>query len=82
MELNKCKRCGAFFVTSNNVCPNCEPKDLCELYKLKDFLIDNDCPSTLQSLSQDTGISEKNLNRFLANDEFTDISKKFGITNL
>ena len=70
MELNKCSRCGAFYTTSNNVCPNCEAKDNLEQLNLKNFLQDNEIPSSLETLSADTGISMKNLNRFLSNDDF------------
>lgn len=70
MELNKCSRCGAFYSTSNNVCPNCEPKDNFEQTKLKNFLQENEIPSSLEILSTDTGISMKNLNRFLSNENF------------
>ena len=65
MDLNKCKRCGAFFVSNNHVCPNCELKDNAELFKLQSFLKENDCPNSIESLSSNTGISIKNLNRFL-----------------
>ena len=70
MEFNKCSRCGAFYTTSNNVCPNCEPKDNCDQLKLKTFLEENDVPSSLEALSTDTGISIKNLNRYLSNSDF------------
>ncbi|NLC87250.1 MAG: hypothetical protein GX682_00475 [Clostridiaceae bacterium] len=74
MELNKCKRCGAFFVTDNCVCPNCEPKDTIELSKLKDFLSENSFPNSIESLSFDTGITTKNLNRFLEQKDFSSFS--------
>jgi len=78
MELNKCKRCGAFFATNNHVCPNCAPKDICEIAKLKDFLSENTCPDNIDILSCNTGISMKNLNRFLTEEkDFSDISSKF-----
>ena len=32
MEFNRCSRCGAFFMTENNICPNCEPKDNCDKF--------------------------------------------------
>ncbi len=67
MELNKCSRCGAFYATSNNVCPNCMPKDSLEQFKLKTFLQENEAPVSLEALSNDTGISIKNLNRFISN---------------
>ena len=71
MELNKCRRCGAFFVTNNNVCPNCQIKDNTELSKLKDYLSENDCPSSIENLATSTGISEKNLTRFLEMQDFS-----------
>lgn len=74
MELNKCKRCGAFFITDNCVCPNCEPKDTIELSKLKDFLSENSFPNSIESLSFDTGITTKNLNRFLEQKDFSSFS--------
>ena len=67
MELNRCSRCGAFYITSNDVCPKCEPKDACEQLKLKNFLAENDAPSSIEILSSNTGISVKNLNRYLSN---------------
>lgn len=76
MELNKCKRCGAFFVSNNYVCPNCEPKDNAELYKLKTFLTENTCPNSIETLASNTGISVKNLNRFLAQNSFSAFATK------
>ena len=77
MELNRCKRCGAFFASSHHVCPNCETKDQKELATLKSFLADNDCPTTMEALSCNTGISVSNLSRFLNETEFSYISKNF-----
>ena len=77
MELSKCRRCGAFFVSDNAVCPNCEPKDTAEIFKLKDFLAQNDCPNSVEGLACNTGISLKNLNRFLEKEDFAEIVSKF-----
>lgn len=79
MELNKCKRCGAFFVSNNYVCPNCEPKDNAELFKLKSFLEENDCPNSMESLASNTGISVKNITRFLEQKDFSTFASKFDI---
>lgn len=79
MELNKCKRCGAFFVSNHCVCPNCEPKDTMELSKLKGFLAEHDCPSSIDLLASHTGISAKNLNRFLKQEDFVSIASKLEI---
>lgn len=77
MELNKCKRCGAFFASTNHICPNCEARDQKDLATLKGFLADNDCPATLEALSYDTGISLSNLNRFLTDGQISSIVKNF-----
>ena len=80
MELNKCSRCGAFFVSGNNVCPNCEVKDSAEIFKLKSFLEENDyAGSSIEDLSCDTGISVKNLNRFLEQNDFKGIASKLDV---
>ena len=70
MEFNRCSRCGAFFATENNVCPNCKPKDACDIINLKNYLENNQMPASLEILSNDTGISTKILNRFLQNNDF------------
>ena len=37
MNLNKCCRCGCFYSSEGNVCPNCQPKDFNEIAKLKNY---------------------------------------------
>ncbi len=65
MNLNKCERCGCFFASKNSVCPNCESKDENEINKLKHFLSEADTTVTVDSLAFSTGVSLKNVNRFL-----------------
>lgn len=81
MELNKCKRCGAFFVSQDSVCPNCKPKDLSDVYKLKSFLQENDLPSSMDVLSYETGISVKNLNRILESKDLLENNNDSNIIN-
>ncbi len=69
MELNKCTRCGCFYVSSNDVCPACEQKDVAEIDKLKNFLEDSEF-SSIDDISYQTGITVKNLNRFLKLNDF------------
>ncbi len=70
MELNKCSRCGAFFTSNDVVCPNCEAQERLELSKLKDFLAENNVPTTsVEQISCSTGIAEKNVIRFLSQGE-------------
>ena len=82
MEINRCKRCGAFFMAANSVCPNCEIKDSSEISKLKTFLSENNCPESLETLAVNTGISEKNLNRFLEEEDFATYASTLGISNV
>ena len=79
MNINRCKRCGAFFTTDTNVCPNCQTKDNSDISKLKNFLSENECPNSLDALSINTGISEKNLNRFLEIDDFKEYKNNINL---
>ena len=65
MELKRCSRCGAFYSSQAEVCPNCQPKDDYEKSQLQNFLNENEMPASLEALSSYTNISMKNLNRFL-----------------
>ena len=74
MKLNKCERCGCFFVTEDSVCPNCIAKDTNEISQLTNFLSENDSTISIEELSESTGVSLKSVNRFLQNDK---INSKF-----
>ena len=69
MEFKKCERCGCFFTSSDMVCCNCIQKDKADINKLKSFFDVNSNIETnnLNVLSIQTGISEKNLNRYIQN---------------
>lgn len=82
MNLNKCERCGCFFTSKDYVCPNCASKDLNEISELKNFLVENDKSISIENLSLSTGISVKNVNRFLKNEEINNTFSDLGlITN-
>ncbi len=77
MNFNKCSRCGGFFVSDGNTCPNCLQKDQSEMYRLENFIEEN--PNTnlnLEDIALSTGISNKNLTRFLANEQFNNFVNK------
>ena len=68
MEVTRCSRCGAFYTNINKgyVCPKCAVKDNMELSTFKNFVEENGLEiNSLSQISNQTGISEKNLNRFL-----------------
>ena len=65
MNLNKCERWGCFFASKNSVCPNCESKDENDITQLKNFLSEADTSVTVESLAFSTGVSLKNVHRFL-----------------
>lgn len=74
MELKRCARCGKFYSTDVEVCQECEKKDYADLSKLKVFFADNYVTGVTKSeISAHTGISARNLNRYLGYEEFSGI---------
>ena len=80
MEFNKCSRCGSFYVSQGNVCPKCSTKDGFEFSTFRTFVEENGFDNSLDTISGETGISVKNLNRFLNYDEFKNFKKEFNTT--
>ena len=76
MEFNRCTRCGNFYVSEGNVCPKCSTKDGAEFSIFKTYIEENGMDDTLETISGQTGISEKNINRFLQYDEFVGYQEK------
>lgn len=75
VEARKCVRCGCMYISETEVCGKCQTKDGADLYKLKGF-IENQIfgeEITQKELSEATGITSKNLSRFLGYDEFKNI---------
>lgn len=70
MEFNRCSRCGSFYVSEGNVCPKCASKDGFEFSTFKTYIEENGFENSLETISGETGISVKNLNRFLGYEEF------------
>ena len=73
MEIKRCARCGGFFETINEVCNGCVSKDNKDLGNLKNYLSGYGFISgqiTRNEVSASTGITMKNLNRFLSGQEF------------
>ena len=82
MEFKKCERCGCFFLSDSNVCENCSPKDSFEMSRLKNYLSGENVSNSINSISIDTGISVKNLNRYLVTEAFSKLSSKLDINNI
>ena len=81
MDFKKCERCGCFFASNDNVCFNCLTKDRFEMSKFKTFIEENDIHqiNSLNDISYQTGISQKNLNRFLGYEDFNNIAKQINL---
>lgn len=78
MEVTRCSRCGAFYTTAGYVCPKCTGKDNFELSQFKNFVEEKGIEiNSLSQISTQTGISEKNLNRFLEYDGLEGYKKLF-----
>ena len=76
MELNRCSRCGNFYISEGNVCPKCSTKDGFEFSAFKSYVKENGLEKSFNTISSDTGISVKNLNRFVEYPEFQDYQKE------
>ena len=77
MEFKKCERCGCFFVSNDDICCNCAPKDRFEISELKNYFENNSEASSINNISIATGISIKNLNRYLTSNELNEFSDQF-----
>lgn len=78
MEVVKCSRCGAFYTGEGYVCSKCTNKDNFELSTFKNYVEENGVEiNSLNEISKFTGISEKNLNRFLNYDGCQGYKKLF-----
>ena len=73
MEFNRCSRCGSFYVSEGNVCPKCSTKDGFEFSTFQNYIKENGLENSLDTIANDTGISIKNLNRFIEYDEFKNL---------
>ena len=75
MEIKKCARCGNFFTSEYEVCQNCEKKDNADVNKLKGFLMEGlSVGTTKTDVANSTGITMKNLNRYLSGNEFKGVN--------
>lgn len=72
MEIKRCARCGQFFETINDVCNGCIAKDNKDIGKLKNYFSYGYVAGkvSLGDISNNTGITMKNLNRLILNEEF------------
>ena len=68
MDFDKCKRCGGFHISGGEVCPKCAPKDNLEYANFKKFISQNSEMESKIEISCQTGISLKNVNRFINQD--------------
>ncbi len=73
MELKKCVRCGCFFSSPNDVCSNCEAKDKQDIYNLSNYIVTSPSATSIDNLSYNTGISVKNISRFIDNNSITNL---------
>ena len=76
MEFNRCSRCGSFYIAEGDVCPKCSSKDGFEFRTLQTYVEENGLQNSLETISGETGITVKNLNRFLGYEEFKEYQKE------
>ena len=77
MNFNRSSRCGGFFMSEGNTCPSCLQKDQLEMSRLENFIMENSNTNlNLEDIASNTGISNKNLNRFLSQEQFSNFVNK------
>jgi ribosomal protein L32 len=76
MEINRCSRCGSFYAFEGHVCPNCITKENLELSTFRNYLEENVNETSLNTVAYETGISQKNLERFISYDSFKEYKLK------
>lgn len=81
MEFKKCKRCGCFFVSNEEICCNCAPKDKLEISKLENYFENNQEENSINNISLATGISIKNINRYLSSNTLNNFSNQLNFKN-
>ncbi len=82
MEFRKCSRCGSFYVTDGYVCPKCSAKDNLEFSTFKNYIKENGIQDNLDVISGETGISVKNINRFLGYDDMSKLVNNSSENNI
>ena len=82
MNFNKCLRCGCFFSSEDQVCPNCQTKDEVDKKLIRNFLANNDIPESAESLAFQSGVNIKNINRFMQSQEFSSLKDSFNNTDI
>lgn len=82
MEFNRCSRCGSFYLSEGDVCPKCSTKDNLEFSTFKTYVEENGIKESLENISGQTGISVKNLNRFLNYKDFESYNDELKGLNL
>lgn len=73
MEFKRCARCGCFFVTEGEVCSSCAPKDRLDIFKVKNYFEENS-DNSIDTISINTGVSTKNVARYLNSQNFPNLN--------
>lgn len=71
MEVKKCARCGSFLASYDNICVPCSTKDKVDVQKLRTYFEDNSNTCSIEQLSINTGITQKNLSRHMQSNDFS-----------
>ena len=73
MEFKKCPRCGSFFNSDLEVCQKCKANENLDIQKLENYFekYGNEKKITMHDISVQTGISSRNLNRYMLNEKYS-----------
>ena len=72
MEIKKCTKCGAFIMTSNNICESCSKTIAYENTVLKSYFDENLTFDSIPSISAITGIAPNTIQNYMKANNYID----------
>ena len=73
--MERCSRCGCFFIGNTDICANCMPMETSDKAKLDNYC-ENNAIVTYDSILYGTGIASSNLSRYLQLPDYSELAKK------
>ena len=72
MEIKKCKKCGAFIMSDNDVCESCAKELAYQNTVLKNYFDENISFDSISSISSVTGVDSATIQNYMKSNNYTD----------
>lgn len=70
MEIKKCKKCGSFIMSDNNICTSCMKETAYENTVLKNYFDENNSFDSIPSISAVTGIAPDVIQNYMKTNNY------------